>query len=59
MELHGYKGKVNKGDVGLSKKVCFHSETNIKLAELHSYSYSGTIPSLNKPTSEASLYLKL
>lgn len=31
MELHGYKEKVNR-DVGLSKKVCFHSETNIKLA---------------------------
>lgn len=31
MELHGYKEKVNR-DVGLSKTVCFHSETNIKLA---------------------------
>lgn len=32
MELHGYKEKVNKRDVGLNMKVCFRSETNIKLA---------------------------
>lgn len=35
MELHGYKEKVNKRDVGLSMKICFHIEKNIKLAWLY------------------------